>query len=162
MGGHDRAGGADPVAAVEVLDVGEGVLAELVAGGQQLQRSGLVGERGEHQAAVASHQHQPAGDAHRLAGLRVGRQSGEALAHGGDGVVAAEADRVRLDAALAQALELLEPVRALAVDDGLVDEHHATSFSGAPATRSPSRRPARDSGREAAKRASARARRAAS
>ena len=162
MRGHDRAGRADPVAAVELLDIGEGFLAELVARRHQLQRPGLVGERGEHQPAVAPHQHQPPGDAHRLAGLRVGRQPGEALAHGSDGVVAAEADRVRIDPALAQALELLEPVVALAVDDGLVHEHHATSCSGAPTTTSPIRRPARDSGREAAKRARARAWRAAS
>ena len=50
------------------------------------------------------------GDRHALAGVGAGAEIVEALVDLGGGVVAVEADRVRLDAALPHRVELGEPV----------------------------------------------------
>ena len=62
--------GADPVAEVEAGDVVEGVVAELVARGEQLDRAGLVHQVDEIQPAVAAQAHHAPGNPHRLVGLR--------------------------------------------------------------------------------------------
>src|SRR5262249_21396552 len=143
----------DPVAAVEPVDVGEGLLAELVAGGQDLDAAGGVREGREDQAAVATQELQPAGDADAGAGGLVAAEPAVAGAQLGDGVVAAEVDGVRLDAALAQVFELLEAMLALAGGGALVgDGAHGDSWEGpgAPAIRSERRRPSCWRGRLAA------------
>lgn len=75
VGRHHLADRADPVAAVEVLDVVEGLLAERVARGQQLQLAGLIPQRGEDHAAVAADEHEPPGDPHLRPGVRASAPS---------------------------------------------------------------------------------------
>ena len=153
--GHHRAGDADPVAAVERLDVLE-PLTQRIARDEQLHAPALVGQGAEEQAAVAADQHQPAGDTHAVAGRGVRFQAGEAPAQVGRGVIALERGRVRLDPALAQRFELREPLLALALV--CFERAHDRTSDGRPATRSPMRRRRRSAGRSAAKRAAARSR----
>ncbi len=73
-GRHHRAVDADPVAAVERLDVGEAVVADHGPGDEQLQLDASIGDGGEHElAGVALEQH-AAGDRHLGVGLRAGRE----------------------------------------------------------------------------------------
>ena len=62
-GRHHRAVGADPVAAVELLDVGEAVVADDRLGDEQLELDAAVGDRGEHELAGVALEQDPAGDA---------------------------------------------------------------------------------------------------
>jgi hypothetical protein len=118
-GRDDRARRTHPVAPVELLDVGEGRGADELAGDEQLDLPGLVVQRREHGATVAADQHEPSGDRDTRARDAVGSELAGLGAHLRDGVVASEADRVRLDIAGTQPLELLEPVRALGSDEVL-------------------------------------------
>ena len=112
VGGDHRALDADPVAEVEVGELVQLVGADRVAGRHQLDLAGLVLEVGEVEAAVAALGHHPAGEVDHLAGVGAGGEVGELLAQRRRGRVAVEADRVGLDPALAQLLELLQPVGA--------------------------------------------------
>ncbi len=109
VGGHDRALDADPVAEVEVAEVGQRLLAHGVPCDQQLDRSALVLEVGEVEAAVSPLAHDPAGDSYRLAGVASGGEVAEPFPELGGRRVAVEAHGVGLDATPAEPLELLEP-----------------------------------------------------
>ena len=68
--GHHGALGADPVAAVERLDVGERVVADDRLGDEQLDVDAAVGDREEHQLAGVALEHHPAADGDGDVGLR--------------------------------------------------------------------------------------------
>ena len=95
---HHRAVDADPVAAVERLDVGEGVVADDGLGDEQLDLDAAVGDRGEHELARVALEEHAAGDADLDVGLGCPARGRPPLAHLGRRVGAVEAVRVRLAA----------------------------------------------------------------
>ena len=97
-GRHHRAVDADPIAAVELLDVSEAVVADHGPGDEQLQLDASIGDGREHElAGVALEQH-AAGDCHLGVGLRAGREVAPLGPHLRRGVGAVEPVRVRLAA----------------------------------------------------------------
>ena len=123
---------ADDVADVEVDEQPVGLGAEQVLAGVELDLAGAVAEVEEAGLAVAAAADDPARDPVPGVGLDPRRQALVGGAHLGDVLAFVEAVRERLDAALAQALELLPPV---AEDVGELlrlsgSRHRAASLSG--------------------------------
>ena len=106
-GRHDRAVHADPVATVERLHLGEGVVADDGLRHEQLHLDAAVDDRREHELAAVALEEDPAGDGRH--GRRVSMPGSSSLhrcADLGHGVGAVEAVGVRLAAGRPQLLDL--------------------------------------------------------
>ncbi len=106
--GHDAALEAHPVADVDRPGVGEPLLPHLRPRGHDLEEPALVLEAQEDQAAVVALEHHAAGHVHDDLGLGPGLERPELLADLGQRVVARIRDRVGVDAARAEGLDLRE------------------------------------------------------
>ena len=103
----DLAGDEHVVAEVDVgLPGRQGLLADPVAGEHHLQLGVALAQRGEAQLAGVAEEDDPAGDADRLAGHRVRLEVGMRGADGGQRRRPLDRHRVRVDAALAQPVQL--------------------------------------------------------
>ena len=97
VGAHNRSPHADPVAEVEVGEVAQRLLADLITGDHQLDRSGLVAQLGKDQPAVAALGHQPPRQPHHILGHGARRQLAVGASDRCGGAVTVKADRIRLD-----------------------------------------------------------------
>ena len=105
--------GAHPVTAVEVLDLGERLVADRGLGDEQLQLRAPLGDGGEHELAGVALEHHAAGDRDLGRSLGAGREIRPLGAHLGQRVGAVEAVRVRLGAGLAELVDEALPPRPL-------------------------------------------------
>src|SRR5262249_20258962 len=106
LGGEHRPLDADDVADVEREQALVGVVAELVDPGLYLELAGAVLEVEEGRLAVTAPSREPARDAIAVIGLLARLEPLVCLANGGDLGSIRKAVRERLDALLAQALQL--------------------------------------------------------
>ena len=124
-GGHHGAGDAHPVAEVELLHVGEPVVADDGLRDEQLHLAVAVADGGEHELAGVALQHDAPGDRDHRVGLGPGLDRPPLGADVSEGVRAVEAVRVRLVAASADLVDasqspcLLRRQPAPGVDVGL-------------------------------------------
>ena len=114
-GGHHGPGDADPVAAVQLVEVAVHRGADDGGVDEELDGPGAVAQRGERQPALAADELQPAGDVDLVLGDLVGSQPGVSGPDAGRGGVGGVAVRVAGAACL---VGLAEPLLALAVGGG--------------------------------------------
>ena len=114
-GGHHGPGDADPVAAVQLVEVAVHRGADDGGVDEELDGPGAVAQRGEGQPALAADELQPAGDVDLVLGDLVGSQPGVSGPDAGRGGVGGVAVRVAGAACL---VGLAEPLLALAVGGG--------------------------------------------
>ena len=105
---HDRALDTDPVAQVQVVERGVRLRADHGLRHEELDDARAVAQRRERELALPADQHEPAGDAHDVVGLRASLEPVVLVTHLRDGVVAVEANRVRVDARGTHGLHLVE------------------------------------------------------
>jgi hypothetical protein len=118
-GRHRRPLGADDVAEVEVDEQREGLLAEQVLTGVQLDPAAAVAEIEEAGLAVAAAGDDATGNAVARVGLHTRRQPLVGGPHLGDVLALGELVRKRLDAGVPDATELLAPVAQYVGKPGL-------------------------------------------
>ncbi len=112
-GGHHGALDADPVAAVQLVELGVPRLAEGRGFHEELDGAGAVAQGGEAQPTVPADQHDPARHPHPVRGAGVRRQVAVRGPDVGGGVIDGVAERVRVRAAFADRFDLRPAVLAL-------------------------------------------------
>ncbi len=113
---HRKSRNSDPVAEIEVVESGVAFVADHRPGHEQLDRSRAVAHGRERELALASNEHQPSRDPHRVVDLGAGVDTSVRRMQLGRRVGPVEAHRVGIASLRAEGLDLGESARPLVLE----------------------------------------------